>query len=243
MRMLLRIQILSVLILLGCAGSLLAQTEPPEYRVIRTTDFDPGSPGSAAFWDKAAWMAVPPLNTALTGYATRARLLYSDRGLYVQIECQDPLLTAHPRGDFESLYLEDVAEVFLQPDPGSPVYFEYEISPFGAEAPLLISNNGNSLSGWTPWKYGGRKKTAKAVSVRGGRARPGEKIEGWSAEVFIPYLLLEGLKGCPPSSGQSWRGNVTRIDYDNGKNHFFSWATLPRPNFHNPPLFGRLVFE
>ena len=96
---------------------------------------------------------------------------------------------------------------FFWPDERQDLYLEYELSPLGAELPLIIPNHAGSFMGWSPWHYTGNRKTRRATSVRGGPATPGATITGWSAEFFIPFALLQGLGNVPPKSGAKWRAN------------------------------------
>jgi len=46
---------------------------------------------------------------------------------------------------------------------------------------------------------------------------------------------------CTPVSGTIWKGNLYRIDYDNGET-LFSWQ-LTSGNFHEYEKFGSFLFE
>lgn len=48
----------------------------------------------------------------------------------------------HIQEDMSSLYLEDVAEVFLWPREELPVYFEYELSPLDRELCAGVQHRG-----------------------------------------------------------------------------------------------------
>jgi hypothetical protein len=122
------------------------------------------------------------------------------------------------------------------------MYFEYEISPLGAELPILIPNLDGKFLGWRPWHYEGERKTRKATSAIGGPMAPGADVTGWRAEVFIPYELLAPLQNMPPKSGTRWRANFYRMDYDAGKAASWDWSRVGS-SFHEFQKFGTLVFE
>ena len=207
----------------GCASWKSAQQEPREkpaakvLKVQQTADFAVTGRGDASAWEKAAWQ---PLHLRISDghkYQTRVKVLYSQTGLYVLMDAEDTTIAATMNEDFLDLWNEDVFEFFLWPDERYSVYFEYEISPLGCELPILIPNFGGQFLGWRPWHYEGNRKTQKATSVTGGPKQSGAHINGWKAEVFVPYDLLKPLQNVPPKPGTTWRANFYRVDYDGGK--------------------------
>jgi hypothetical protein len=78
--------------------------------------------------------------------------------------------------------------------------------------------------------------------MRGGAKKSGASVEGWTAEIFVPYSLLTPLGNVPPKPGTRWRANFYRVDYDDGQNTAWDWARVG-PSFHEYEKFGTLVFE
>lgn len=222
-----------------------------------TADFEVTGDGSNAAWKSTEWVvlrkrdAVPDQQPrAGLPYEARFKVLYSKTGIYFLFEGTDSELTSTFREDFLNLWTEDVFEVFLWTDERYPVYFEYEISPLNQELPILIPNFEGKFLGWRPWRYEGKRQTRKATAAAGGAKEPKANVKGWSAEVFIPYELLEPLQNVPPKPGSRWRANVYRMDYDQrgekteGKAAATSWDWAPvGPSFHEFKSFGTLVFE
>lgn len=237
-------------ILVGCgwafatAGESPAADEPhgPVMHVKRTDDFELIGAGSAAAWQGTAWEPLKKRAQSGHAYDARVKLLYSKTGIYVLMNGSDRKLTATLREDFLDLWEEDVFEFFFWTDERHPLYFEYEISPLGHELPILIPNMGGKFLGWRPWHYEGDRRTRKAVAIAGGEQQPGAAIAGWTAEVFIPYKLLEPLAGVPPKPGTRWRANFYRVDYDDGRSTSWDWARVG-PSFHEFQKFGTLVFD
>jgi len=219
-----------------------AGSSGPLLRVQRTADFVVDGKGSGPAWSKAEWQPLQPRSADGPAYPTRVKALYSPTGLYVLMDGEDRTLTATFDADFLDLWTEDVFEFFLWPDERYPVYFEYEISPLGFELPILVPNFGGTFYGWRPWHYEAGRKTQKAVSVRGGPAKSGAGITGWTAEVFVPYDLLKPLQNVPPQRGARWRANFYRMDYDGGRTAIWNWAPV-KGTFHQPDKFGVLLFE
>ena len=213
----------------------------PVMSVLSTEDFELTGDGSTSAWEKVEWVPLRKRESDGLPYETRIKALYSETGLYFLMDGTDAKVTATMTEDFMDLRNEDVFEVFLWTDERFPVYFEYEISPLNYELPILIPNFDGEFLGWRPWHYD-RKKTRKATATRGGEKESGAAIAAWTAEVFVPYTLLEPLRRVPPTSGMKWRANFYRVDYDNGQKTSWDWSPVG-PSFHEYENFGTLVFE
>ncbi len=216
--------------------------KPPTIHVSKSSDFELNGKGDAPAWKLAQWV---PLNRRPGGkhdYQTRFKMVYSEKGVYVLFDGADQKISATVTEDFEDLWKEDVFECFFWTDEKHPVYFEYEISPLGCELPILVPNLDGKFLGWRPWHYEGERRTRKKVGVTGGVAKPGAKVEGWRAEVFIPYELLKPLQNVPPEKGTRWRANFYRVDYDHGNVSGWDWARVGN-RFHEYKKFGTLIFD
>lgn len=220
-------------------------TLPPDckvLKVLRTDDFKLTGDGSAPEWQKAAWEPLLPCPGDQAKYRSRFKMLYSATGVYVLFQGEDRKLSATIEKDFEDLWNEDVFEFFLWPDERQPLYLEYEISPLGYELPILIPNIDGKHLGWRPWHYEGARKTRKATSVTGGHRKSGATITGWTAEVFVPFALLQPLANVPPKPKTRWRANFYRCDYDDAQGSAWSWMPVG-PSFHEFQKFGVIEFQ
>lgn len=227
----------------SCSQTREAKVQEAIYLVAKSDDFIITGDGSNKNWEKAEWLQLIQRNPSEIDYSrvTKAKVLYSQTGLYCLFHCQDKKITATMEADFMDLWTEDVVEVFLWPDEASPVYFEYEISPLNYELPILISNQEGDLVRWQPFHYDADRKTHHATTVSGGEKKHNAEITGWMAEFFIPYKLLRPLHNVPPKSGTKWRANFYRVDSDNDR---ISWSwQLTEKNFHDYAKFGILSFE
>jgi hypothetical protein len=215
--------------------------EPGTTTIKKTADFKVTGDGSAEHWKRTEWITIEQRSNLEYPYFTKAKVLYSENGLYFLFDCNDKKLTTTMKADNLNLWEEDVVEVFLWTDETFPVYFEYEISPMNYELPIMVPNYKGNFYGWLPWKYEGEKKIQHKTSVTGGNKESGAKVTGWKAEFFIPYKLLVPLNKVPPASGTRWRANMYRIDYDHGQTTF-SWQKTS-DTFHDYNAFGTFVFE
>ena len=228
--------------LLGIYSASYAQpSDSTRYLVKKTDDFRVNGAGDHANWTQTNWVPITIQESANRSLTTRTKVLYSATGLYFLFQCDDEKLTATIEEDFGSLYKEDVVEVFVWPDPSVPIYFEYEVSPLNYELPILVPNLNSKAQGWKPWNYKGPNKTQHATSVQGGGKKSNATIKGWTAEFFIPYRLMNPIVPVVPTSGTTWRGNLYRIDYDQGY-QTWSWKKTSG-SFHEFNRYGTLVFE
>src|SRR4051812_49169513 len=156
----------------------------------RVKDFEVDGAGGASAWRKTEWLPMARVG-GKGSYTSRVKLLYSAAGIYFLFDNEDRKLNCTRTKDFDDIYTEDVVEIFLQPDPRNALYFEYEISPLNVELPILVPNHRGTFMGWRPWHYDGNRRTRHATQVRGGPKQSGATIEGWSAELFIPFALLK----------------------------------------------------
>lgn len=208
----------------------------------RVKDFKITGGGDDAVWDKTDWHPL----TRVAGhahYASRAKLLYSATGIYALFDCEDQLLSCGGMEDFDDLYMHDVVEAFFWPNRKHPIYFEHELSPLDKELVLLVPNANMKFHGWRAWHYTGERRTRHATVIRGGKKRGGAKVTGWSAELFIPFVLLEPLGNTPPKRGTLWHGNLCRIDRDHGHSTYWSLSAKTRNNFHDFRNFAPMRFD
>jgi hypothetical protein len=232
-----RILILSFIVLMSPSLHA-ASFDHDSVLIKKCNDFEITGGGQSDQWDKAQWISLAQSGTPNPEYVTKVKVLYSGSGIYFLYSCGDRKLVSTMRSDNLNLWEEDVVEAFLWTDENFPVYFEYELSPYNYELPIMVPNNKGNFLGWLPWKYDGDRKIRHATSID----RPdGKTITGWSAEFFIPYKLLAPLSNVPPVSGTKWRANMYRIDYDNGQVPF-AWQKTTG-TFHEYNKFGTFVFE
>jgi len=240
-----KLKLFVISVMLFAAGTmnllLAVNAEPGSIVVKKSQDFKVTGDGSAVNWQSTDWIDIVQQGPDPSPYTTKAKVLYSDKGIYFLFDCVDKKLTSTMKGDFLNIFTEDVVEVFLWTDESITLYFEYELSPLNYELPILIPNMNGKFQGWQPWHYEGDKRTSHETSVRGGSRESGAQVEGWVAEFFIPHKLLNPLQNVPPVSGTKWRANMYRIDYDNGTT-YFTWQKIKK-GFHEYNNYGTFIFE
>jgi hypothetical protein len=212
-------------------------TDSTTWVVQKTKDFVLNGNGNAVEWNATNYLELPKRRNGAMDYKTKMKILYSETGIYCLYQCEDKIITSTIKADFEDIFNEDVVEAFFWPEESSIIYFEYELSPYNYELPILVPNYNGKFLGWRPWHYEGNKKTRHAATIN----KEGDKVISWTAEFFIPYKLMEPLQNMPPKKGMKWRANFYRIDYDKGST-YWSWRPT-RKNFHDYESFGTIIFN
>jgi hypothetical protein len=231
-----------ILIVISPCPAIMAASNDHDSTIIKNCkDFRITGDGLADAWKTTNWITLIQQGEKVSPLQTRTKILYSETGIYFLFNCEDKKLTSSMKADNLNLWEEDVVEVFLWTDEKFPVYFEYELSPFNYELPIMVPNNNGNFLGWLPWHYDGERKIQHATSVNGGKLVNGATISGWMAEFFIPYKLLTPLGNVPPKPGTRWRANMYRIDYDDGLLSY-SWQ-ITEKTFHEYNKFGIFIFE
>ena len=209
--------------------------------VRKCVDFTITGKGDNAAWQKTAWNALTKIDVGGKENKTQFKVMYSSTGIYVLFEGDDSKITSNFQHDGDDLFDADVFEVFLHPVPTSPMYFEYEINPLGKELVLLITNKNGNFSAWLPW-YRVEKRAQKKVFINGGTMKSESPSKSWSAEIFLPYQLIDPLVAAAPASGTVWNANFCRLDYDTGKIIKFSWSPI-KVAFHEFEKYRSIQFE
>lgn len=215
--------------------------------VHKTTDFSITGKGDNPAWNSTAWLELNKLQPNGHRYASKSKMLYSDKGIYLLFSGEDSLITTKNYEDDQEIYEGDVFEFFMQTDPKKPPYFEYEINHLEKQLTLTLARYPHNNMAWIPWpkEYKQDPLIKRKVSITGltGTAKPGAAIRSWTAEIFFPYALLGLLPDMPPKSGTIWQANFCRIDYDRGNMTEWSWSKKVIKSFHELEHFGTIIFE
>jgi hypothetical protein len=145
----------------------------------------------------------------------------------------------------DTIYEDDVFEVFFHPRPDLPQYFEFEVNQLEAELTLTLARTKGNTIAWSPWRYeyNKNKLIKKKVNIIGGKKEVGASLQSWTAEIFFPNEIFALMQGVAPKSGDVWNGNFCRIDYDTGKATEWTWSPQIVTSFHELEHYGSIKFE
>src|SRR5882724_9513720 len=195
-----------------------------------------GGMDAEGFPVEAAWEAAPPLRFSADWQGlhadaereTEVRVLWTPENLYLGFWARYRSITVFPdadaRGWRDHLWGRDVCEVVLQSDPAHAGYKEFEVEPNGFWIDLDIAP--------------GEKRDLRSGLRR--RVKIDEAARQWRAVLDLPMKSLTGR--FDPEA--AWRVNFFRVEGAAEPRFYSAWhpTRTPRPNFHVPEAFGKLVF-
>src|ERR1041384_5754904 len=130
----------SMLLIVCCVVGSSAQSLPV-YEVARVTS----SINLDGKLDEKAWAEARPVGAFVNNrdgsrseLETGARILYDERFIYFSFRVVDQNVWATMKQRDEHLWLEEVVEVFLEPNPAIPNYIELEVNPLGTMLELYL---------------------------------------------------------------------------------------------------------
>jgi hypothetical protein len=184
--------------------------------------------------DRLVSLRPVELRDAVTGAApqlrTAVRIAVRNGNLLVRFDGRDAGTVATLTRRDDSLWTEDVYEVFVTPADTPTIYFEIEINPLGAlfdarvESPDLVRRTMRVDPSWNLPGLSGKS-----------RVRPGR----WSAVLKIPLAGLVDQN--VTAMTRLWRANFFRVDRGS-PDEFSSWSPTwaDPPDFHRAERFGLL---
>jgi hypothetical protein len=187
-------------------------------------------------WDRAEGLNVTSYWSGEAAPVRRqfaARLLWSDKALYVRFEApqKEPLVVSE-KPDLSKktlgLWDRDVCEIFIAPYPAAPnKYYEFEIAPTGEWVDLGIEVRPDKRV--TDWDYASGMVSSARIDKD--RVVMAIRVE-WKA------------LGKPPKAGEKWLGNLFRCVGKDPNRGYLAWQpTLTKePAFHVPKKFGQFLF-
>ena len=250
------------------AGTLGAQETPPvrTYTAVRasTVPILDGRLDDPA-WQSASWSArfvdIEGARKPSPRLATRVKLLWDDRYLYVAAELAEPDLWATFTTRDTVIYFENDFEVFIDPDGDRLRYVELEVNALGTVWDLFLPrpyrDGGSAVNGYD------MVGLQVAVGLDGTLNDPSDRDRGWTVEMALPWTALgdSGRTAVPPADGARWRINFSRVQWDRdtvdgryrkridpatGKpfpEHNWVWSPQGQIDMHLPERWGIVTFR
>ena len=168
--------------------------------------------------DEAAWqnakvttLFVPVTDTKPLS-KTEARVLWDDNYLYVSYVAFDKDIWAIFTTPNSPTCQEDCLECFIQPNPKTQPYYNFEINALGTVfSAYHITRNAGGADGhrWL-WNCKGLRV---GIQIDGTLSDPSDVDRRWQMEIAIPFAELPSLNGKQPKTGDVWRFLLARYDY------------------------------
>ncbi len=239
---------------------------PRRYVAYRT----PSPPTVDGKLDEPAWAAAPWSEAFVDiegnagphpRFRTRAKMLWDEENFYVAAELEEPDVWGTLTRRDAVIFQDNDFEVFIDPDGDTHAYYELEVNALGTPWDLLLikpyRDGGPAIHGWD---IAGLEARA---NVHGTINRPGDRDEGWTVEIAMPWTILrEAAPGRrPPDAGDRWRINFSRVEWDvdviDGQyvkrlrpgtsdplpEHNWVWSPQGAVDMHMPERWGYVQFS
>jgi hypothetical protein len=188
-------------------------------------------------------------------------MLWDDESFYIGADLEEPDLWGTLEARDSVIFQDNDFEVFIDPDGDTHSYYELEINALNTVWDLLLvlpyRDGGPAIHGWD---IAGLRT---AVDLRGTINRPGDRDQGWSIEMAIPWTILAEAapRRSRPHPGDQWRVNFSRvqwqlaarqgqyekrIDAKTGKpfaEDNWVWSAQGAVNMHMPERWGFVQFS
>lgn len=183
-----------------------------------------------AIWAGEAFVLASSLEGEPIGRDTSdVWLAWDDEAVYVAARLRDGDIWGDYRKDDEPLYREEAFEVFFGAGERVHRYLEFQVSPHNVIFDAAFTGHRKGGPEWSgPWGH--------AVSVAGTLDDRQDRDEEWTVELAFPWsTLCTGTEiPCEPSSGETLRMNIFRLDKDTkGRQSGQALTPTRKPDFHN----------
>ncbi|NLX83937.1 MAG: hypothetical protein GXZ04_09045 [Clostridiales bacterium] len=183
------------------------------------------------------WAKAPPaeLKEVESGkrpfLRTEFQLIRDDKekAFYLKITAEDDELHSTYRLDDETLYTQDVFELFIAEGGEITTYREIEVSPFDL-----------TFTGTIRITEGGKRHLNMDWEMPGfvTKTRHNELAHQTISIWKMPYAAFN----MAPVPGKPWRFNVFRVDHSRRGEELQAWQHTGARNFHVPECFAWLDF-
>ncbi|MCF7919070.1 MAG: carbohydrate-binding family 9-like protein [Candidatus Cloacimonetes bacterium] len=187
-------------------------------------------------------------------YRTRVKMMWNDYYFYIAAKLSEKHVWGTLDVHDSVIFQDNDFEVFIDPDGDTHNYYELEINALGTIWDLLLLH---------PYRDGGQvaidswdiHTLQSAVYVDGTINDPDSPDIAWYVELAIPWEVLgECAQQSPPLSGDYWRVNFSRVEWQHeivdGKYQKVAgqpednWVWSPQGliNMHYPEMWGYVYF-
>lgn len=194
-------------------------------------------------------------------FRTRVKMLWDEQFFYFAAELTEPHVWATLKQRDTVIFYDNDFEVFIDPDGDTHQYYEFEMNAFSTEWDLfLVKPYRDGGPAVDAWDIQGLKT---AVFVDGTINDPSNTDKGWTLEIAMPWTVLKecARKPTPPKSGDQWRINFSRVEWQvevkNGKykktinpktgkpypENNWVWSPQGLINMHYPEIWGFVQFS
>ena len=177
------------------------------------------------------------------GGSAVGKLLWDDQNLYLFAKVKDDEVHSEYEKHDDTLWKQDVVEMFIDADRNRRGYVELQVNP-----------RGTHFDAWFPqtraqphhfeWTSGMKS----AVAMHGTLDDRDDDDDGWDVEIAVPLADVKGMETAmkvtiPPAVGDRWSMNVIRVDQPKeGNLGASSWSPITIRDFHALGRMFTVVF-
>jgi hypothetical protein len=204
-----------------------------------------------AHWGKIPWLEIPALR--IDQYAGEkpahfpkvlAKLAYDEDALYLIFQVDDRFVRALAENYQDDVFEDSCVEFFFTPGEDiSQGYFNLEMNCGGTA--LFHHQKGRKVDE-LPVSEADFDQVQIAHTLPKIVDPEIEEAITWVIEYRLPFVILSNYARVDvPKRGRSWRANLYKCADSSSHPHWLSWSPVdtPKPDFHRPEFFGKLIFE
>ncbi|KAI8839396.1 hypothetical protein BJ741DRAFT_599228 [Chytriomyces cf. hyalinus JEL632] len=252
-------------------NALSTESRSIQHYVCQWTGIKPALTGmiNSSPWTSAPWTSdyidITGNTEPRPRFRTRTKMLWDDEYFYFAAEMEEPHVWTNITEKNAVVYWQNDWEIFIDPDGDGLNYYEFEVNALNTIWELTLDK---------PYSRGGQAThptnidgLVSAVYVDGTVNDSSDVDRGWSVEVAIPWAGLQKYninppsRATPPSVGDSWRVNFSRVEWpfridkdgayvripdeNRWDIHYednWSWSSQGEINMHIPEKWGVVVF-
>ena len=210
-------------------------------------------------WKSSAWTAdfvdIEGSVKPLPRFRTRAKMLWDAQYFYIGVLLEEPHVWGTLVKHDSVIFHDNDFEVFIDPNGDNHEYYEFEINALNTGWDLFLSRPYMDKGvADNSWEIPGLRT---GVDVQGTLNDPTDEDLAWSVELAIPWSALREFahRSCPPKSGDQWRVNFSRVEWQheitgnayrkvpNTPENNWVWSPQGIINMHRPDRWGFVQFS
>jgi len=239
--------------------------DPRTYVCQRTPPLNLDGKLEESAWQTTVWTSefvdIEGLAKPAPQHATAVKMLWDDNYFYIGAKLSEPHLWATLKNRDDIIFWDNDFEVFIDPNRDTHEYYELEMNALNTVWDLFLIK---------PYRDGGpalhnldMAGLQTAVYLEGTLNDPSDIDSCWTVEIAIPWRVLAESAHCdsPPSSGDQWAVNFSRVQWRLSPNtggytktvdsrtgsHYpeYNWVWSPQGliNMHYPEMWGLVQFS
>lgn len=205
-----------------------------------TINFEAGY--DSALWNKAVELPVTYRFDCSKDFTpeVRVKMLYDDKRICGYFQVKDQFVVARAKANQEQVCRDSCVEFFVKP-LNAERYFNFEMNCGGT---ILLYHIGDLKQGYDLVPEEDLATIERYHTLPKNIDPEITEPTTWYLGFGIPIDFFRKYSNIDTQlSGQVWRANFTKCADACSQPCWLSWQAFEKCNFHQPDLFGEIVFE